>query len=692
MDEIYRCKPVQNAQEELRLITIDASSTVDQISCSLDTFSLQEVTPAYHKFVEERSSLARSTSAVLAEWLGTGHFDYFPDSTRHRFLWGDYCALSYVWGDPTDTTIILVNGVKTQITKNLAEALHKLREGGQFSGRFRLWVDAVCINQLDNEERSAQVAIMRLFYSQAWSVIGFLGPQEDNSDKALDLISSLAENFDSNEKCEELRENMMQHKFSHTPGAWLALKRLTFRPYWERLWVMQELALGGTRTLLICGSKRISWQTFCRAMGVIQFYLWVPRHRAIEQDRLAEPDSRNEGDWHNTHTLDHIWKDLWQLTMVQESRSTSASWNRLMEMANSCDCSDPRDKVYGLLGIMDPVLSKSIIPDYRSNPTEVFIKAADAYISTYKDLELLRDANLWGSQETPSWVPDWTWRGRSRDSRPDDFFQPDFNQRENGDGSMERRSYRADLGLAFALPPRIGGRSLLCQAVILDTVDGLGDNPEAANPNRIQSQGLASAYGDFDAHSQQLAIALYAGRRRREGDSTALLNFPLTQESAEKQFRKLGWKRFIYDLDFYYSRWTNWFSSNAFFRVAGRDLRAYFSDRIPEGADVSDYWSAYQGWVRTALAGPRRLVTTTAGRIGWVECAKAVSLDVELEVRREDVFAVFPGCSMPILIRPVNGGDGFQVVGEAYLQGVMEGEVRELVRSERYKLQWIRLC
>ena len=76
---------------------------------------------------------------------------------------------------------------------------------------------------------------MRVFYSQAWSVIGFLGPQEDESDKALDLIGALADIYHSNEKCEELRENMMQNNYSHVPGSWLALKRLTLRPYWERL-------------------------------------------------------------------------------------------------------------------------------------------------------------------------------------------------------------------------------------------------------------------------------------------------------------------------------------------------------------------------------------------------------------------------------------------------------------------------
>ena len=138
MDAVCKSRPVNTAQEELRLITIDSSSTVDHLSCILDTFSLRDMTQAYSGFLEERSSSVTSLSAVLAEWLGTGNVGIFPDSIHYRFRWGDYSALSYVWGNPNDTTNILVNGVETQITKNLAEALHRLRETGQFAGRFRL--------------------------------------------------------------------------------------------------------------------------------------------------------------------------------------------------------------------------------------------------------------------------------------------------------------------------------------------------------------------------------------------------------------------------------------------------------------------------------------------------------------------------------------------------------------------------
>ena len=102
-------------------------------------------------------------------------------------------------------------------------------------------------------------------------MIGFLGPQHDDSDEALDLIQALSDIHDSQQKCEELRENMMQGHYSHTPGSWLALKRLTLRPYWE-LWIMQEVALGGARTVLFCASKRISWQTFGRGLNVMKLH------------------------------------------------------------------------------------------------------------------------------------------------------------------------------------------------------------------------------------------------------------------------------------------------------------------------------------------------------------------------------------------------------------------------------------
>lgn len=83
-----------------------------------------------------------------------------------------YEALSYVWGDPTATETILVNGTRCHVGQNLMQALQHLR---QAEHPRLLWVDALCINQNDIEERAKQVQIMGEIYGNAYRTVVWLG-------------------------------------------------------------------------------------------------------------------------------------------------------------------------------------------------------------------------------------------------------------------------------------------------------------------------------------------------------------------------------------------------------------------------------------------------------------------------------------------------------------------------------------
>ncbi|KAF2815759.1 HET-domain-containing protein, partial [Mytilinidion resinicola] len=90
-----------------------------------------------------------------------------------------FAALSYVWGDPSVTNTILLNGIRWQVTKNLAEALKcltpKAQKYHQWGGKtLWLWADAVCINQKNDPERSQQVSLMADLYSSAHFVYSWL--------------------------------------------------------------------------------------------------------------------------------------------------------------------------------------------------------------------------------------------------------------------------------------------------------------------------------------------------------------------------------------------------------------------------------------------------------------------------------------------------------------------------------------
>lgn len=97
----------------------------------------------------------------------------------------NYTALSYVWGDPRETTPILVNNIETRVTVNLEAALRHIRRSSHI---VVLWVDALCINQKDEAEKNHQVEMMREIYSGAQLVIAWLGSSAEDSDLAMEIL------------------------------------------------------------------------------------------------------------------------------------------------------------------------------------------------------------------------------------------------------------------------------------------------------------------------------------------------------------------------------------------------------------------------------------------------------------------------------------------------------------------------
>lgn len=90
-----------------------------------------------------------------------------PPDVRGRFAWGDYVALSYTWGKEDATEEIIVNGVPVKIRPNLESALRALRDKAPIRAGMKIWIDALCINQDDTDERNAQVPRMREIYQRA---------------------------------------------------------------------------------------------------------------------------------------------------------------------------------------------------------------------------------------------------------------------------------------------------------------------------------------------------------------------------------------------------------------------------------------------------------------------------------------------------------------------------------------------
>ncbi|KAK0727322.1 heterokaryon incompatibility protein-domain-containing protein [Lasiosphaeria miniovina] len=161
-----------------------------------------------------------------------------------------------------------------QLGRNLHSALKQLR----YSNRpRRLWVDAVCINQDDIDERNVQVMRMGATYSLATRVVIWLGSEAEDSTHTLSTIADFGEQVeftvegflaDAPGASEPMWWNPSQQCHT-TPELGHLLTALLARPWFSRVWVIQEALLGSRQTIIQCGDAFIPWPPFRKAVLVM---------------------------------------------------------------------------------------------------------------------------------------------------------------------------------------------------------------------------------------------------------------------------------------------------------------------------------------------------------------------------------------------------------------------------------------
>ncbi|KAI3540904.1 hypothetical protein CABS03_02277 [Colletotrichum abscissum] len=247
----------------------------------------------------------------------------------------EYEALSYTWADEKKDSSRcekIYIGERWDIllvTKNCFNALRRLR----FSYRSRrLWVDAICINQNDAGERSHQVGMMQSIYATATRVLIYLG--ENSKDE--DTTSSSPWNFDIWNERSLPRD-----------------RDLTQEPYFKRVWVIQEIAAAQNPWVLF-GTKGDRWLDFL--------------HQVEETKARNCSSSGNSGDRSNRlHQLQN-----WFHVLPQGKLMDLQELPRLLQATALCKATDPRDRVYALLGLFQGAKQAQLIADYSLSVDQVF--------------------------------------------------------------------------------------------------------------------------------------------------------------------------------------------------------------------------------------------------------------------------------------------------------------------------------
>ncbi|KAG8670372.1 hypothetical protein FPOAC2_09726 [Fusarium poae] len=532
---------------------------------------------------------------------------------------------------------------------------------------------------------------MRQIYGSAWAVIAWLGEASFQSDSAIQLIRDFSALSESN--CGSRIESCLRSEPEYLgKGCWLALHDLMERPYWYRLWIIQEMIMGASATWVRCGSSSIDWNSFCSGIAFLEENLWLVKDELLVRERFAV--TGKSGPTWSVMGIHLVYQDLSILSEREEKGGQYPSFGRLLDIANDAECSNPRDKVYGLVGLMSPAVTGSLQPDYTLPVCQVYAATARTFIEADHNLEPLRDGNPWGPSQGPSWAADWLWEGRVRSSRtenqlwgPTRFFPrlgPDVSfhtpYKANGD-TRHDASFSSD------------GSILTCSGFIVDSISGLSARGtgyfDLDKVSIVQPPQWSSVYGDKSTTSEALYRTLVmdrvAGGAKATARHVAILHLPRTFNVAGQEFSRRRWS-WLAGQSNYYFRWEIFHEVNSGFKLGDEPLHNFFSDKIPDDASEFDYSEVYSCFDRTAQR--RRFMTTTNGYMGWAP-DNIYGKESEQTIAG-DLIAVLYGCSTPIVIRP--NGSQYQVIGEAYVQGLMDGEAMELLSSGKLKLSRLEFC
>lgn len=320
-------------------------------------------------------------------------------------------ALSYVWGAPADNCPypVYVHGYAITVSNNLNDALRALRH---ITIPRCMWIDALCINQSDNLEKSSQVLLMERVYSIAQKVIVWLGNESNDSNLAMVTLSSI------NSK-DALRFLL--------PESNTAIGNLFDRNWFKRVWVVQEFA-NAYDPYFVCGTRLVEWRRLEQVLEV----LILPE--------ISRVDIRKSAHGPNLEIIEKLDRgDIWiRLFMVRKrllvpnSGTYGNSWklSAILDSHANLDASIAQDKIYALLGLRS---NEESIPDShelnplpdidsRRPPNKVFTEWARWIINHEQSLDI-----LFSCQKTipdpglPSWAPSWT-------RRPADQYMPNFSK------------------------------------------------------------------------------------------------------------------------------------------------------------------------------------------------------------------------------------------------------------------------
>ncbi|KAI0385123.1 HET-domain-containing protein [Hypomontagnella monticulosa] len=600
-----------------------------------------------------------------------------------------YNALSYVWGDPNSArnpgNIIQIDGHDFPVTTNLLTALRHLR---LYAGAtpITLWIDAVCINQTDVDERTQQVSMMRDIYASADRVFIWLGEGDDESDAVFDTLPMLATR---KHRQDDEQDKALVDAVRKCSGFLSGL--MSQRPWFTRVWIIQELAMAKNDPQVMCGRKSVTWSVLMKASEFVSRKIFteiglVKRKQQgkdgqntsgndpmgdIDDLREDENDVEVTGGW-KIDVLDNVYKAM--------KSQGGERLTKLLMISRSSEATDPRDRIYALLGLLKPELSdpqgsgEPVVVDYRKPAAAVYADAVAHIFAQGEGPYFLSGVVLPGISAPaphipslpsttpqppfPSWVPDFSRQVSEKTTQPGGtLFHPPAGISASGPGAGADNGRRLE-----------DKKTLRVEGLFVDTIEDvifLGESLKSYLSQLTHIESLAKTARQ--RHCQlEPSIRPYVERYKDEeplwkaliSNKRLLSGYDPAPESYEAMYRDL-----LNNL----AKGDDWEPTITY-------------------DEQDDYIRQIQ-----SHAGHQSFFTTKSGFVGT--CVP--------NSRKGDIIAILFGSPVPFVLRPAPGtirvaGEEkptHYLIGVSYVSGIMAGEMvdelycEDLMDSTTYFIQ-----
>ncbi|KAF6820886.1 heterokaryon incompatibility protein [Colletotrichum plurivorum] len=583
-----------------------------------------------------------SSAETATEDLVKGELQHYRLSKTPSFV-----ALSYCWGQAFTQNPIVIDGTIQKCGVNGELALrHLRRQEGVY-----VWIDQLCINQNDNAEKSHQVQMMRDIYVAATRVAVWMGLPADDSDLFLPHVRIMAALVRDEKYVEVIRAHAdisFLQKMSH------AFRAFCGRQYWTRLWIIQEFAVARDLDIL-CGKASISYADLKEfLLFVSQTYLHFPKIQATldmavmmalmemirgfkspatsylegvftrrrrYQTRHVEPSTNA------TDATPGYSDEL--MASKGESLFAVLVTTMVLEMDyNHTQATDPRDRVFAVMHFADDVGEFEGLPNYSLSCEDVYHNVARR-ILMQGNIDLLSYCQFPRDAALASWAPDW----RMGVKKPcvGDPWHSKFSA--SGD-SIKKQDVAAP-----------DAKTIKLRGVVVDVVKETGN---VWDPDWVSELDCKAAMAYIDEIETLCTTSQRFADKIKEQDFKEVMRVCIAdkgnyREPERQQGLLEGFVQSVL-----------WMKK----KVSEQDPDAALGIQMADSMGIGHWYASAIKCLHS-----RRPVVSETGYVGLAQ----------MHALPGDKIVIFLGGKTPYVVRELGEGS-FELVGEAYVHGIMYGE------------------